>query len=104
MKPGTIRTSLDLPTPLHRKLHEAAVMNGKPLVMRGAWKVYDELMGDGRVELVAEPPAMERVFRENSASGTLASPKLWADAYLMAFAFEAGGIVVTFDQALSRRG
>jgi hypothetical protein len=28
MKPGTIRTSLDLPRPLHRKLHEAAARKG----------------------------------------------------------------------------
>lgn len=89
---------------LLRLLTTTAVMNGRPLAMRRAWKVYDELMGDERVELIAEPPAMERVFREHSSSGTLASPKLWADAYLIAFAVEAGGIVATFDQALSRRG
>jgi uncharacterized protein len=89
---------------LLRLLTTAAVMNGKPLAMRRAWKVYDEFMGDGRVELIAEPPMMERAFREYSSSGTLASPKWWADAYLIAFAVEAGGVVATFDRALSRRG
>jgi toxin-antitoxin system PIN domain toxin len=89
---------------LLRLLTTAAVMNGKPLAMKRAWKVYDGLMGDERVEHIAEPPAMERMFRELSSSATLASPKLWADSYLMAFAVEAGGTVVTFDRALARRG
>ncbi|HEY6393368.1 MAG TPA: TA system VapC family ribonuclease toxin [Bryobacteraceae bacterium] len=89
---------------LLRLLTTAAVMNGKPLAMRRAWKVYDGFMGDERVELAAEPPALERIFRELSSSGTRPSPKLWADAYLIAFAVEAGGMVATFDQALSRRG
>jgi len=89
---------------LLRLLTTAAVMNGKPLPMKRAWRVYDGLMGDERVEHIAEPPAMDRVFRELSSSGTIASPKLWADAYLMAFAVEAGGRVATFDQALARRG
>jgi hypothetical protein len=28
VKPGTVRTSLDIPAPLHRKLHEAAMRRG----------------------------------------------------------------------------
>jgi len=28
MKPGTIRTSVDIPRPLHQKLHEAAARKG----------------------------------------------------------------------------
>ena len=32
-----------------------------------------------------------------------ASPKLWADAWLLAFAECADGVVVTFDQALAAR-
>jgi predicted nucleic acid-binding protein len=31
-------------------------------------------------------------------------PKLWADAWLLAFAAAAGGTVVTFDRALAARG
>jgi toxin-antitoxin system PIN domain toxin len=89
---------------LMRLLTTTVVMNGKPLAMRRAWKVYDGLMGDERVELIAEPHALERVFRDHTSSGTLASPKLWADAYLIAFAVESGGRVATFDQALARRG
>jgi hypothetical protein len=57
-----------------RLLTTAVVMNGKPLAMRLAWKVYDGLMGDERVELITEPHALERVFRDHTSSGTLASP------------------------------
>ena len=89
---------------LLRLLTTAVVMNGRPLAMKSAWKVYDGLMSDERVELIAEPVALERVFRDLSSSGKLASPKVWADAYLTAFAIEAGGSVATFDQALARRG
>jgi predicted nucleic acid-binding protein len=32
------------------------------------------------------------------------SPKVWADAYLLAFAAEAGLKFVTFDRALKSRG
>jgi hypothetical protein len=28
MKPGSVRTSLDIPAPLHRRLHEAAARRG----------------------------------------------------------------------------
>ena len=89
---------------LLRLLTTAAVMNGKPLTMKRAWTIYDRLMGDERVELIPEPPAMERVFRELTSSGKLASPKMWADAYLVAIAVESGGRVSTFDKAMARRG
>ena len=43
-----------------------------------------------RVEFISEPTAVEKAFR-GSSSSTHASPKLWADAYLTAFAGECGG-------------
>lgn len=45
---------------------------------------------------------LEQAFR-NAASSDQASPKLWADAYLTAFAEVLGAQVVTFDRALARR-
>jgi len=45
---------------------------------------------------------MTGFFRE-CASGTTASPKLWADAWLEAFAECAGGVMVTFDRAFAAR-
>lgn len=67
----------------------SAVMNGRPLPMKDAWKTYDGFFSDERVELLAEPTAIERAFRGLSSSAH-ASPKLWADAYLTAFANECG--------------
>jgi uncharacterized protein len=70
--------------------------------MKQAWNAYDVLAGDERVEFVPEPTAVERAFRGLSSSAH-ASPKLWADAYLTAFASECGGSLVTFDRSLARR-
>ena len=89
---------------LLRLLSTASVMNDRPLKMREAWIVYDTFMGDERVEFLPETPTVERVFREHSSHRTLASPKLWGDAYLIAFATESGGELVTFDRALAKRG
>lgn len=77
-------------------------MNERPLSMREAWKAYDGFLGDERVEFISEPPTLEYVFRGLSSS-THASPKLWADAYLAAFARECGASLVTFDRSLARR-
>jgi toxin-antitoxin system PIN domain toxin len=86
-----------------RLMTTAAVMDGKPLTVAEAWRVYDRLYDDDRVMFVSEPPEVERLFREK-ASGRTASPKLWADAWLLAVAQAAGGILITFDKALASRG
>jgi predicted nucleic acid-binding protein len=81
----------------------AAVMDGNPLTIAQAWRVYDLLYDDDRVAFVAEPAEVEKKFREK-AGGRTASPKVWADAWLLAFAHAAGGVLVTFDKALGLRG
>jgi hypothetical protein len=43
-------------------------------------------------------------FREYRWWAARASPKQWADAWLLAFAKVAGGTLVTFDRALVSRG
>jgi uncharacterized protein len=86
-----------------RLMITAAVMDGKPLTIAEAWRVYDRLYDDDRVMFVSEPPEVERLFREK-ASGRTASPKLWADAWLLAVAQAAGGVLITFDKALASRG
>lgn len=85
-----------------RLLTTAAAMNGKPLRMRKAWDAYDSLFGDDRVAFVEEPRGVDQAFRKYACKNH-ASPKLWADAWLLAFAECAGGVVVTFDQALAAR-
>jgi uncharacterized protein len=86
-----------------RLLTTDAVMAGKPLTMHRAWSAYDRLLNDERVEFVAEPSDIEPRLRRLS-SGSTGSPKLWADAYLLAFAEQLGGALITFDRALARRG
>ena len=58
---------------------------------------------DDRVAYLSEPEAIEPEFRRQSRLGTF-SPKVWADAYLLAFATVAGLKLVTFDRALRSRG
>jgi len=86
-----------------RLMTTAAAMDGKPLTIAEAWRVYDRLYDDDRVTFVAEPVEVEKRFREK-AVGRTASPKVWADAWLLATAQEAGGALVTFDKALAGRG
>jgi len=86
-----------------RLLTTAAVMNGQPLTMAEAWQAYDRLFDDERVIFYPEPPGFEAHFRK-LANAPAPSPKVWADAYLLAFASGHQGQVVTFDRALENRG
>jgi toxin-antitoxin system PIN domain toxin len=88
---------------LLRLLTTSAAMDGQPLRMDEAWRVHDGLFADERVALYPEPAAVEERFRQY-ASGQAPSPKRWADAWLLAVAHSAGGILVTFDRALAARG
>ena len=85
-----------------RLLTTSAAMNGQPLSMAEAWSAHDYLYLDDRVVFLTEPPMLEKAFRD-AASDDQASPKLWADAYITAFAEVSGAQVVTFDQALAHR-
>ena len=85
-----------------RLLTTAAVMRGKPLTSTEAWSVYRRYFEDDRVLFVAEPSGVERLFQKQSEGS--ASPRVWADAWLLAFAKAAGGTLVTFNKALATRG
>ena len=85
-----------------RLLTKSAAMNGSPLTLRGAWSALDKLFEDERVALVREPVGVEARLRRLTSDRT-AMPRLWADAYLVAFADESKGAVVTFDRALAAR-
>ena len=87
---------------LLRLLTTAAAMNGKPLHMANAWAAYDRLFADDRVAFFGEPSGVDDAFRKYTHKGH-ASPKLWADAWLLAFAECAGGSVITFDKAVAAR-
>lgn len=68
-----------------------------------AWKLWDRVNADGRIALIDEPAGLEVDFRLRSQLPSR-SPKVWADAYLLAFAAAAGLRLVTFDRSLRSRG
>lgn len=86
-----------------RLLTTPAAMNGRPLSMADAWRVYDSLLEDERVTFLPEPTQMDDHFRKRSSLKT-ASAKLWADAYLEAFAKKVNGTLITFDKGFTGRG
>src|ERR1700758_997520 len=67
-----------------RLLTTPAAMDGRPMTMNEAWRSYDRLFEDDRVAFYPEPTGMEAQFRKFSKAEK-ASPKVWADAYLVAF-------------------
>jgi predicted nucleic acid-binding protein len=78
-------------------------MKDKPLSFDEAWRVYDSLFADERVVFSPEHSRTDKFFRTNM-SGPASAPKVWADAWLLAVAEAAGGVLVTFDKALAARG
>jgi toxin-antitoxin system PIN domain toxin len=86
-----------------RLLTNAAVMGDEVKTQREAWRVYDILLGDPRVEFHSEsdPDEIQGRFRSLTATSQFA-PQRWPDAYLAAFAQAAGLRLVTFDRALAR--
>lgn len=78
-------------------------MDGKPLTMTEAWRAYDWFFRDDKVMFFPEPLEVEAKFRHATSHKTV-SPKVWADAWLLAVAEAAGGVLVTFDRALASRG
>lgn len=74
-----------------------------PMTNAEAWKVYEALLADRRIAWTPEPHAtgLDARWKRLAATGA-ASPKLWMDAYLAAFALEAGHRLVTTDKAFKQ--
>jgi toxin-antitoxin system PIN domain toxin len=88
---------------LLRLLTTSAVMGeDEVLTQLQAWRVYDACMADGRTLFLGEPSTLETRFRALTQEER-ASPKDWADSYLLAFAFESGLTLITFDRALQKK-
>ena len=87
---------------LLRLLTTRAVMGSDTKTMPAAWEIYDRCRADDRIAFVAEPEGLDSRLRTFSRSQD-ASPKLWADAYLAAFASTAGLRFVTFDKSFRSR-
>jgi len=72
-----------------------AAYGSPPLDNRQAWQVYETVLADERVAyLGTEPSGLDRHLRQFTNRPT-ASPKLWMDAYLAAFALAGGYAMVT---------
>ena len=70
-----------------------------PLSNDSAWDAYESLIADDRIVFQPdEPVGIEQYWKEYSRRAT-ASPKLWMDAYLAAFARATDYRLVTTDAA-----
>jgi toxin-antitoxin system PIN domain toxin len=86
-----------------RLLTTEKIMGSDLKTMRDAWSLWNRVWADPRIQFLPEPDGMEKEFRSHSRVKS-PSPKVWADAYLLAFAAVAGLKLVTFDRALKTRG
>jgi uncharacterized protein len=73
-----------------------------PLSNREARTVFDAFLGDDRIVLRVDEPAGVDARWKVLAERDTASPKLWMDAYLAAFAAAEGCRLVTTDTAFTR--
>ncbi len=86
-----------------RLLTTEKIMGTDAKTMSEAWSLWDQIWADTRIAFLAEPDGLEPEFRTRSRL-TSRSPKVWADAYLSAFASVAGLKLVTFDRGLKSGG
>ena len=86
-----------------RLLTTESILGKETKTMPEAWGLWDRVWADPRIAFLPEPDHLEKEFRSRSKISSR-SPKLWADAYLLAFAATAGLKFVTFDRALQARG
>ena len=79
-----------------------APFGSAPLTNQQAWNVYDAFLADDRIVFQAREPAGLDLRWRAFASRDTASPKLWMDAYLAAFAQTGGYRLVTTDAAFKQ--
>ena len=70
-----------------------------PLTNREAWLAYEALLADDRIVFQADEPVDLEASWKKFAVRATASPKLWMDAYLAAFALAGRHRMVTTDAA-----
>ena len=68
---------------------------------KAAWSAYEGFLADERIAWAEEPRGLESSWKR-LAAGSKASPKLWMDAYLAAFAMSGGYQLVTTDKAFQQ--
>ena len=72
-----------------------------PLSNKAAWSAYEGFRADERIAWAVEPRGLDPHWKK-LAAGPKASPKLWMDAYLAAFALAGSFSLVTTDQAFKQ--
>jgi hypothetical protein len=82
-----------------RLLTNPKVMGEDSLSPAGAIAVYRQLASDERVRFAPEPPDIESAWI-SLMSAREASGSTWTDAYLAAFALEAGFRLISFDRGM----
>ena len=87
---------------LLRLLTTSAMMGADTKSSDEAWQLWDQIWADPRIAFHAEPEGLDPDLRRFSSSPRPSS-KVWADAYLLAFAKSADLRLVTLDRALANR-
>jgi len=72
-----------------------------PLTNEQAGQLSDGLLADPRIRFAQEPSGLETQWK-GLAHVPSASPKLWMDAYLAAFAIAGGHQLITIDSAFTQ--
>ncbi len=84
---------------LLRLLTHTSVMGSDVLSSREAWRTYQTILADERIQFSPEPFTLEQEWRKVTTQDRPA-PKIWTDAYLVAFARAADMQLVTLDRAV----
>lgn len=87
---------------LLRLLNNPSIMGEDAQSCAQCWKMYDAILSDDRFVYLDEAQGLEREMRAMMV-GEKFTPKLWQDAYLLAFAKTSGLKLLTFDKALDSR-
>ena len=74
-------------------------MGNDVLSSRDAWRAYRTILADERISFAPEPFALEPEWQKLTAQDR-PTPKVWTDAYLVAFAHAGGMRLVTLDRAV----
>lgn len=84
-----------------RLLCTPQIMGADVLTPRAAIEAFGVLEEDERIVLTAEPEGVDTVLKRLVAR-CATTPNLWSDAYLAAFAKQAGLRLVSFDRGFAK--
>ncbi|HEX4771710.1 MAG TPA: TA system VapC family ribonuclease toxin [Bryobacteraceae bacterium] len=84
---------------LLRLLTHESVMGRDVLSSRNAWQVYRAMLADERIDFAGEPLDLEQAWKKITMQDR-PTPKIWTDAYLVAFARTLEMRLVTLDSGV----